>query len=254
MNIVIIEDEPLLAEDLSESLRELDADLHILAVLPSVRRAVDFFKRNNTTIHLIFSDIQLQDGLSFEIFKSLSLSAPVVFCTAYDQYALAAFQANGIDYLLKPFGKTALEAALQKYKDLKRSLSVGISGYEKLLEMLERQSQAPTKRTLLVHHKDQIIPLESERIALFFIDNEVVRALTFEGKRYVLDRSMDELERHMGGAFFRVNRQFLVQRPAIAGARRYFARKLLIELNLPFDTEIVLSKERVPLFLEWLGG
>lgn len=253
MNIVIIEDEALTVEDLRETLIEIDEQINVIKVLPSAQQAIDFFKKNTIPIQLIFSDIQLQDGLSFQIFKSIAITTPVVFCTAYNEYALHAFDSNGIDYILKPFSTETIEKALNKYKNLKNSLSKGIDTYEKVIALLEKQ-HSPKSRSVLVHHKDKIIPISTDDIAVFYILNEVVHLRTFDGKNYTVSYTMEETENRVGISFFRANRQFLVHRNAVADAAQHFARKMVLHLNIPFEEEIILSKTRVPLFLDWLQG
>jgi len=250
MKIVIIEDEQLTASDLAATIRQAEKESEIVAMLASVKEAVKYF-RNNPVIDLIFSDIQLGDGLSFEIFSQVSITTPVIFCTAFDEYAINAFKANGIDYILKPFSAESIETALNKYHQFERSFNVGIRQYENLIRSLASVSVHPPAN-LLINHKDKILPVKVEEIALFWVENEITRLQTFDGKIYVAGKNLEDLENAIGEKFFRVNRQYLVNRKAVVDASRYFSRKLSVNLNIPFKETLTVSKEKTPEFLQWL--
>lgn len=253
MQIVIIEDERLTADDLAETIKQVQSDAEIVAILRSVKEATQYLKAGNTP-DLIFSDIQLGDGLSFEIFSSLAVTAPVIFCTAYDEYALTAFKANGIDYILKPFTSETIGVALQRYQSLRNTFSANtLQQYEAILKVFAgRETQRPA--ALLIHHLDKILPVKLESIALFYLKNEVTHLLTFNGKVYCPNKSLDELERITGDTFFRINRQYLVAHKAVTGATNYLSRKLSVTLMVPFEEVITVSKEKAPAFLKWLSG
>ncbi|WP_207431781.1 LytR/AlgR family response regulator transcription factor [Sabulibacter ruber] len=251
MNILIIEDEPFTAEDLEDTLLEVEPAARIVAVLPSVKAAVAYFQANPQP-DLIFSDIQLGDGLSFEIFNAVSITKPVVFCTAYNEYALDAFRANGIDYILKPFNRATIEKTLQKYKQLQESLAPGKPDYQALLQLLDnRLVQKPT--SVLVYQRDKIIPLPIDQIAVFYSQNLITHVVTFDQRKFTLNQNMEEMEAICGSQFFRANRQYLVNHKAIKEAAQYFGRKLSVTLNIPFQEEIIVSKAKSPLFLNWLA-
>ena len=253
MKIVIIEDEKLTANDLAATLRSVEPDCRILSILGTVKESISYF-RENPQPDLIFSDIQLGDGLSFEIFRAVPVVAPVIFCTAYDEYALQAFRANGIDYLLKPFTTRTIEDALRKFHNLKERFGgASAARYEAVLQSLLGQP-APKTSHILIYHKDKIVPISLGDVAVFYIDNEQTRLLTFDKKAYTSDRTLDELEKNAGPDFFRVNRQCLVNRAAVIDASRYFSRKLSINISVPFHETITVSKEKTPLFLNWLTG
>jgi DNA-binding LytR/AlgR family response regulator len=252
MKIVIIEDEKLTANDLAATLLSVEPDCRILTILGTVKEGIGYFAENPQP-DLIFSDIQLGDGLSFEIFKAIAVTAPVIFCTAYDEYALQAFKANGIEYLLKPFTSRTIEDALLKYRKLKNSFnSFNLSKYEAVLNTLLGQP-SPQASHILIYHKDKIVPIGLEEVALFYIENELTHLFTFDKKMYPTEKSLDDLEQLAGNRFFRVNRQFLVNRAAVIDASRYFSRKLSININVPFKETITISKEKTPLFLNWLA-
>lgn len=250
MQIVIIEDEKLTADDLAASINSIEPGSQITAILGSVKEAIKYF-RGNVEPDLVFSDIQLGDGLSFEIFRSVNFSAPVIFCTAYDEYALNAFKTNGIDYILKPFTSKTIEEALQKYHNLRQSFTNNTLQYEAVLKALMNNA-SPRTTHILIHHKEKILPVKIEEIALFYVENEVTRLLTFEKQSYSTDKTLEELEVVTGNNFFRVNRQCLVNRKAVIEASRYFSRKLAVNITVPFKDTITVSKEKIPLFLHWL--
>jgi two-component system response regulator LytT len=253
MKIVIIEDEVVVADDLEINIRKLiEHDVEIVR-LNSVKEGIAYFKDQDSP-DLIFSDIQLGDGLSFEIFVTAPVSAPVIFCTAYDEYALDAIKTNGIDYILKPFTTQMLNAALQKYINLKKIFSAGqIPQYDTLLKLLSKQ-EAQKTASILVYHSDKITPIHLDDIAMFYLDHEVTHLLTFSGKTYYPNKTLDELERLSGHTFFRANRQYLICRKAITDVSSFFSRKLSLNLNIVFTERIVVSKAKAALFLHWLAN
>jgi two-component system, LytTR family, response regulator LytT len=250
LNVVIIEDERLTALDLARTLKKIDSDIEVKAILSSVNEALGYL-RNSPSPDLIFSDIQLSDGLSFDIFKQIALSMPVIFCTAYDQYALKAFETNGIYYLLKPFNKDTVSKAIDKYWLLKGHVQIQPDVFDRFMNMLE---QKPVQQTgsIIVYQSDKIIPIEIESIALFYLEDNYVLALTFEQKKHIVSQTLDELENLCRPSFFRVNRQYIVNRKAIKDAVRYLNRKILIHLNITYPNQILVGKLKSSLFLEWL--
>ena len=251
MKVVIIEDEKLTADDLAETILKIVPDAKIISVLHSVSTAISWFQKNEHP-DLIFSDIQLGDGLSFEIFKKISTNVHVIFCTAYDEYALKAFDANGIDYILKPFDKSTIEAAFNKYNKLKNKFSENSSNLDNFIRLFENKKKH-NQSSVLVYHKDKIVPVRLEDIALFYIENEITHLLTFAQKSYTINKTIEEIEKISSDDFFRVNRQFLVNRKAIKEASQYFARKLSLTLTIPFKETITVSKLKVHEFLDWLS-
>lgn len=252
MRIVIIEDEPLTAEDLAETLQQADAGVEIEAILSSVKNAISYFQKHDFP-DLIFSDIQLGDGLSFEVFKAVPTSTPVVFCTAYDVYALDAFKANGIDYVLKPFTVTSIANTLQKYKKLRDSFSQTNTSFKNILDLFENKL-TQKRSSILVYQRDKIIPLAVSDIALASIENQLTRVHSFSGGSYVVNHTLDELENILSAGFFRANRQHLISHKAVKEVSQYFGRKLHIALAIPFPDEVLVSKVKSPLFLEWLAS
>jgi two-component system response regulator LytT len=249
MKIVVIEDEQLIAEDLMDVLRQVNSDIDIVAHLSSVQEGIDFFSVNQE-IDLIFSDIQLGDGLSFEIFKKLKLTTPVIFCTAYDEYALEAFKVNGIDYILKPYSKVSISEALERYKSLRAKFVSGIQNFSDSMEAMSNGNSSGS--TLLVHHREKIIPLKLSEIALAYIRNEMVYLKTFEGVNYLINKSLDELDNTLGDEFYRANRQFILNRNAVKDVTTFLTRKYSVNLTIPFSEQIMVSKEKMTSFLKWL--
>jgi len=252
MQIVIIEDEKLTADDLADTIVRIVPEAKIVALLNSVSTAIEWFGKNESP-DLIFSDIQLGDGLSFEIFKRVTIDSPVIFCTAYDEYALLAFKANGIEYILKPFDQNSIATAIGKYQKLKSTLGGSMSTIEQLIRYMD-QKKRPTQGSVLVYKQDKILPVRFDDIALFYIENEITHLVTFDQKRYTVNKTIEHIEEIASTDFFRVNRQFLVHRRAIKEASHYFARKLSLTLTVPFQETITVSKNKVGDFLEWLEG
>ncbi|ODS82814.1 MAG: DNA-binding response regulator [Cytophagaceae bacterium SCN 52-12] len=251
MNIVVIEDEKLTSDDLVEIIQDLEPDAVVTAVLKSVKEAIAFFQ-SGAGADLIFSDIQLGDGLSFEIFKTVEINIPIIFCTAYDEYTLNAFKTNGIAYVLKPFTVSSIRLALEKFKTLQRAFAPSVVPYSDIIRLLG--DRAPQKvSSILVYYKDKIIPVRLEDVALFYIRNEVTHLITFDKTTYLVNKTLDEVEKIGGGAFFRANRQYLVNRKAVADASSYLSRKFSVSLTIPFGETITVSKEKMQTFLSWLA-
>ncbi|GAA4327108.1 LytTR family DNA-binding domain-containing protein [Mucilaginibacter gynuensis] len=253
MNIVIIEDEGIVADDLELNIRKLIDETVEIVKLRSVKEGIAYLHKNDAP-DLIFSDIQLGDGLSFEIFVSEPVSVPVIFCTAYDEYALDAFKANGIDYILKPFTRQTLNAALQKYMQLRKIFSTDqMPQYDALLKLLSGK-EGQKAASVLVYHLDKIIPISLDDIAMFYLDNNVTNLLTHSGKTYFPNKNLDELERLAGSTFFRANRQYLVCRKSIIDVSSFFSRKLSLNLKVAHPEKVIVSKGRAAQFLSWLAN
>lgn len=252
MNIIIIEDERLTAEDLSEVIQQSDPQANVITMLGSVQESISYFKANEAP-DLIFSDIQLGDGLCFEIFQAVAVKAPIVFCTAYDEYAIDAFRTNGIHYILKPYNEEEILTALNKYKILRTSFASDSNALVTVLQLLQQKEPAKIS-SILVHYKDRIIPVKMNEIAVFYIKNDVTHLHTFDQKIYTVGKTLDEVQQITGDVFYRANRQFIVNRQAVKDAAHYMARKVSITLNIPLEEKITISKEKVPHFLAWLAG
>ncbi|RFM27148.1 LytR/AlgR family response regulator transcription factor [Deminuibacter soli] len=252
MNLVIIEDEKFLAEELEHTIGSLRSNWQVVKTLASVKEAIAWFSSNNQ-YQLVFSDIQLGDGLSFDIFKQVSLRAPVIFCTAYNEYAIDAFKNKGIDYILKPYSRQSIREAIERYEALKQQLG-SPADYQAIVDLL-RQSQQhkPAPASLLVNHKDKIIPVNTAQVALFYIHNGLVNLIDFNKNQYIINQPLDELENSLGSDFYRTDRQHLVNRRAIKDVSQYFARKLLLNLLVDYPEPITIRKEKNLHFLDWLA-
>ncbi|GET25663.1 LytTR family DNA-binding domain-containing protein [Prolixibacter sp. NT017] len=253
MKIVIVEDESFTAEDLKDNLLTVNPEIRIVTTLNSVANAIAWFK-NHEHPDLIFSDIQLGDGLSFEIFQAASVSTPVIFCTAFDEYAVKAFKANGIDYILKPFDKADIAASLKRYRELENKFAGSSSQLETMLQLFKNKETQHKKVSVLVYYKDKILPVRVDSIAVLYLENKITHLITFDQKSYAINKPLEELEKIVGIDFFRANRQFLIHRNAVKEAAQYFARSLSVTLSIPFNEKIKINKAKVPEFLDWLAG
>jgi DNA-binding LytR/AlgR family response regulator len=253
MNIVIIEDEVQTALDLRDSIEMLHTEFKVKAILDTVETALEWFSHNEQP-DLIFSDIQLGDGLAFDIFKNVEIRCPVIFCTAYDEYAIEAFRNNGIDYLLKPVDERQLEKSLAKIDLLKKSVS---KQYDfELLTQLLRELEGNTKNyksTFLVSYRDKMIPININEITLFSSHNDITQLHTKDNKQYQLNYSLEHLEKIIDPKlFYRANRQTLLAYSAIKEVEHHFDRKLLIKLVQANAESISVSKAKAPDFLKWI--
>ena len=232
MKTLIIEDETAAARNLEAILADIEPDAEVLGVLESVSESVEWL-RTHPSPDLLFMDIHLADGDSFRIFEAVEVTAPVVFTTAYDRYALEAFKVNSIDYLLKPLNE----------RDERRAYG----------SRVQRMADQRREDVFLVHVRDRIIPLRREEIAFCYTSNERVTAHTFGGEVYTLDRTLEALQAQLpGDDFFRANRQFIVARRAVKDIVVWFGSRLALNLQVETPERIIISKARVPEFKAWL--
>ncbi len=254
MKIILIEDEGIALRKLKKIIEEVDPEVNIVAELESVYDALNWFRQHNSSdIDLIFSDIQLSDGLSFEIFESLQTELPIIFTTAYDEFALRAFKLNGVDYLLKPIQKEEVQSALVKFA---RSKSVYSRDQLSHLNQIICQLKQPTKAApvFIAYLKDQMIPVPAASVICFYTSNQTVFAMT-EKREFVLGESLEEIENRLPwDLFFRANRQFIIQKKFVASAEVYFNNRLVIHLQLKTPEKIVISREKSTQFKDWLTG
>ena len=250
INILIIEDEEPAANRLKKMVTELEPDAHVLENIVSVNSAIGWFNENPSP-DLIFSDIQLSDGLSFDIFKNVEVQCPVIFITAYDQYAIDAFKVNSIDYLLKPIKKDDLQIAINKFKKLNRSESP--LDIHKVLEVFN-QPKAGYKTRFIVRYGEHIKTIKIEEAAYFYTEDKINFLTTNEGRRYTVDYNLDALESTLDPkTFFRINRQFIISINAINEMFSYSKSRVLVKLNPASKHETVVSTERSGDFKLWLG-
>lgn len=252
MDILIIEDEIKTAKFLGSLLQELRPHSRILATLQSVSSSVQWFA-NQEQPDLIFMDIQLADGICFDIFEKTNISAPVIFCTAFNDYATQAFKNNGIDYILKPFTKEDIQEAL--YKTERPSDKVRNHNFpnEELMSVLKTLSKEPGKKNFLIYDQNKYINVPTEKIAYFYRGEDGVHLVTEENKKYAVAESLDELHHLVGITFFyRINRQYLVAFKSIMEVQHYFDRKLVVKLQCPVGEKLIVGREKATNFLDWL--
>ncbi len=251
MRTIIIEDEDLTAEDLALTLKRIEPNTELCARLSSVKEAVAYLK-TAPPIDLIFSDIQLGDGESFDIFRQVPPKAPIVFCTAYNQYMLEAFQTFGLDYILKPFSDESISKTLAKYRLLKQTFNKNT--FEMVQSVRPQHSLDTRKKSLIVISGDKIIPIQLRDIAMCYIEYDNVFVKTAGGKEYLVNKPLEEMEHMLGDEFFRVNRQHIIKRTAIAFANTSLSRKLILNLHVEHPIKISVSKEKYQAFIQWLEG
>lgn len=249
LRVIIVEDEGGAANDLRLVLKEISPSINVLATLGSIEQTVDWLAKNHPP-NLGFFDIQLEDGLSFEIFQETTVNFPVIFTTAFDEYAIKAFKVNSIDYLLKPISEKAMRFSLHKYEKLnKGNLSMAV--IDKILEAMPGRQSA----TFLIHYKDKLLPVAAGDFAFFFIEGGLVHGCTLAGENYPVESTIEELELKLNPKqFFRANRQCIVNRSAIKEIEFYFNGRLLLKLSPPSKNPVLISKARVPIFKEWMMG
>jgi len=252
MKIVIIEDEVQTAWDLQNSIQQLQPDFEVVATLDSVEAGLEWFNQNEQP-DLIFSDIQLGDGLAFEILQEVNLTCPVIFCTAYDEYALRAFQNNGVDYLLKPIKQESLKKSLDKFNLFKNPKTKNNSSIlQGLMEEITKNFKS-YKSTFLVSFRDKMIPVKTDDILFFKITDDTVELYTNSNNRYRLPWSLDQIETMVDPRlFYRANRQYLIAYQAVKEVENYFDRKLLIKIDQLNSEPIIISKGKAADLLKWL--
>ena len=244
--VLLLEDEAPARQRLEDALRRLRPDLVLAASLASVEQAVAWLAAHRAP-DLVLADVQLADGLVFDVFERATVTCPVVFCTANDEYVTAAMGAGGIDYLLKPIRDAELARALERYQRLEAHFA------ERVREVGRALVRAPGR--LLARKAGGFVTLTFDRIAYFVVDDRLVDAMTLDGRRLAVDRTLAELEAELDpAAWFRVNRQYLVAAVAVAGFRPWTKGKLLVQLAPAPPGDVVVSQENAARFRAWLGG
>ena len=250
MKCLIIEDEKVAAERLAKLIQACDNTIEILDVLQSVQKSVHWFSTSKIQPELVFMDIQLADGLSFEIFEQIEIDAPIIFTTAYDEYALKAFKVNSIDYLLKPIDKDELCAALKKFHSNKSPQLPEVGVLDKVLKNLTNNFKS--KFVVKVGEHIKIIPINEIQCFLSLDKNTFLQNL--KGRDYAINHSLDQLEELLDPAkFFRISRKYIVSLDAIKDIISFSSSRLLIKLITETDNnELIVSRERVVNFKSWL--
>ncbi|MFD0799193.1 LytR/AlgR family response regulator transcription factor [Maribacter chungangensis] len=253
MNVVIVEDELAASDNLTYLLQHIDSTIKVIKVLDSVKASVAYFSKNQNA-ELVFMDIHLADGISFEIFEQIPMTVPVIFTTAYNQYTLKAFKVNSIDYLLKPLDQDELADAIQQFKEQKKEKGIANDQIKGLLDLV-KEKERTYKTTFLINHRDQLIPLKTVDIAYFLIDTGVVKATTFDNKSYAIDGKLEELEEELDpNNFYRINRQCILRRDALSKIKQYFNGKLIVEVRPVSKEQIVVSKAKAGDFKTWVAN
>lgn len=252
MKALIIEDEKAAVRNLTAVLAQVAPEVEVVDLLDSVADAIDWFTAHPMP-ELVFMDIHLADGSAFEIFDHTDISCPVIFTTAYDEYALRAFKVNSIDYLLKPIGKEDIQAALAKLKHLHEGRTEE-PDFLKLIRTLRKEESYKTHFLVSVKG-DKLLPLAVDIISYFYIAEGIVKAVTTAGKEYVLTQTLDDLTECLNPQlFFRANRQYLISRESVKDIDLWFNNRLAINLRIVTPERVVVSKARVGEFKDWFAG
>jgi DNA-binding LytR/AlgR family response regulator len=247
--VVIVEDETAAAVNLRSMLSVVLPDAEVVEVLESVAEAVEYFS-SGADADIVFMDIHLADGESFRIFQSVDIAIPIIFTTAYDEYALEAFKVNSVDYLLKPFNEDDLRRAIDKLDRLSaREHAEQRDSREKMV----REVQGEAMQTMLLRYKDKLIPVTADDVAFFYTSEERVTVTTLKGDCYLVDKTLESLSQQLSAEkFFRANRQFIVSRRAVKDIAVWFGSRLALNLSVETPERIIISKARVPEFKGWL--
>lgn len=254
LKVVIVEDEYIAAQNLERQLEQLEQKFEILAVLQSVDDSVEWFTKNKHP-DIVFMDIYLADGDSFSIFKQVEITSPIIFTTAYDEYALKAFEVNSVDYLLKPIKLENLKKALNKLSYLTGTF---LSPDERNSDMVDkilqtiRENGNQYKKNFLIPLKDKLIPLPVDDIAYIMSEYKIAKIISFSGQRYYLNTSLDEMMRQLNpDKFYRANRQYIVAHRAITDMSIWFNGKLVVNLSVPTDERIIVSRAKSNELEDW---
>lgn len=244
---VIIEDERLIAEEFTKMLMRASGEMEIIGSFSTVKESVDFLSANDSP-DLIFSDVQLPDGLSFDIFNKVHVKSPVIYVTAYDNYILNAFESNGIDYLLKPVDQKDIEKTLEKYKTFKDHFD----NHRSFINSFYKKQ----KTRLLVRKGIENIILRTSDIVIIYTENKLVYVIDKDGKKYIADKNLSDLDEELNpGVFFRVNRQYIINIGFVKSYKAYEKVKLQIDLTMPeLQHQIIVSQEMAPCFRKWISG
>lgn len=250
MNLLVLEDEQLASDRLVGMLQGIDEEINIVGVLKSIDEGKKWFADNELP-DLVISDIRLLDGLSFDLFRSLELDVPVIFTTAYDQYAIKAFEVNSIDYLLKPILKEKLVVAIEKFKERKANNKFP-ADFESLYDLIQNQKKSYKSR-FLIKSGVKIVAVPIEKVAYFYSQNKLTYLVTKNNKKFPLDQTLEVLEEQLDpDVFMRANRQFIVSFGSISEIHPYFKGRLKLELEPASELEIVISADKTPDFKGWL--
>lgn len=252
MNILIIEDEEPAVQRLKKILLEVKPESKILDVLVSVRSAIEWFK-THAAPDIILLDINLADGSSFEIFSVINVESPIIFITAFDEFAIQAFKLNSVEYLLKPVKKEELVAAINKYKKLHSSNS-SMPDLKMLIDTIQKK-QEPFKKRFLIRYGEHIKAIDTEQVAYFYTEEKINFLKTKDDHTYPVEYNLDKLETMLDpDRFFRINRQFIISIDSIVEMFSFSKSRVKVNLKPAIKMDTVVSTERSPHFKEWLSG
>ena len=255
LNVLIVEDETPAVEKLERYLLKYSETIRVAGVCDSIVSASTWLNSNQSSIDLIFMDIQLKDGLSFNIFKEVVVQKPVIFITAYNEYALEAFKVNSIDYLLKPVTFSDLSASLQKLENLRDQLMMNDSKLEKIKSLAGEGASKNYKSRFMVKVGDHIRSLTTDQIVFFFADGRDVYLVTQQMRKYIIDFTLESLKDALEPKiFFRVNRTYILNIYFIQDVVMYSNSRLKVATQPPWDKEIIVSREKVSEFKDWFDG
>ncbi|WP_299104553.1 LytTR family DNA-binding domain-containing protein [uncultured Tenacibaculum sp.] len=250
MKILIIEDEPRAANQLQRLLNKTDYEFQILEVIDTIEDAVYWFKTNETP-DLIFMDIQLADGLSFEIFQKTEVSAPIIFTTAFDQYAIQAFKVNSVDYLLKPIQQSELDTALNKFTKSTKSTTIE----PLILKELLTSMQAPQKRSgILVKEGSGFVQIRISELLYIYSQDSITFGITLQNKRYIIDETIDQLFNSLDDTkFYKINRGQIISKVSIQRIDPYFNHRVVLSIANSRDQEFIVSRQKTSDFKDWMN-
>ncbi|MET1056121.1 MAG: LytTR family DNA-binding domain-containing protein [Pedobacter sp.] len=252
MNILIIEDEIKTAKALARVITTVKPHAKIVGSIQSVETAVRYLS-DNSAPDLIFMDVQLADGLCFDIFKRVKVISPVIFCTAYNDYAIEAFKSNGIDYILKPISIETIAPAFEKVEGIRNFFQTHNEETQQLELLMNRIGENDGKKSFLVFKNNKYVIVPTERIAYFYIRDEVPTIVNFDQEEFPISSALDEVHQLLSAKqFFRLNRQYLINFNSVLEVEHYFARKLFVKLLIPTADKLLVAKDKVTAFLRWL--
>jgi len=251
MKVLIVEDEILIAEQLQRMLKDIAPQAEVLDVLHSVKTARRWFMQNAEP-DLLFMDIQLSDGISFDLFNYFDIKCPIIFATAYDEYAIKTFKVNGIDYLLKPIDEEDLIRALEKFKALKKNTQIPADLLQTLVNHPAQKGEM-YKEKLIVQHRNASIPINLSDVTVFYLD-QVIYVVTNDGQKYIAEQNtLDEIEDILNPTdFFRAGRRQIINQQAIESYKGDTSGKLFLKLRSTQMPEVEISREKAPVFKRWI--
>ena len=253
IKLLIFEDEKLAQDRIIQLINEYDTDIEIVGVIETVASGIEWFKKNQNP-DLILMDVQLDDGISFEIFEYVSITAPIIFTTAFDEYAIKAFKLNSVDYLLKPFSADELTQAINKYKSIhfSKKESGQYMNFQQLLENINKEAEK-FKERFLIQVKEHYKSVLAQDIAYFFIIENAVFLHDKNNKEYAIDFTISQLEKILNPKdFFRINRQYLINIKFIKDIIVYSNNRLKLNLNIDSPDDMIVSRERIKEFKRWM--